>query len=152
MNWQLLQVTNMDTANLLQHHSMPLGKLLGVTLRGIRKARNRTLAEEEAKHAADVATADLQMPTRVCATESCRLRARDHTSGLSMCDQVLRTLRCSIQQTVFLPPAWCPCSRAASRIPGLQMSPRKHVTFTLSSLGTSKILQATVDELAGELV
>ena len=38
---------------------MPLGELLGVTLRSIREAGHRALAEEEAKHAADVTSADL---------------------------------------------------------------------------------------------
>ena len=50
-----------SAANLLQHHSVPLGKLLRVTLRGICEAGNGALAEEETEHAANVATADLKV-------------------------------------------------------------------------------------------
>ena len=51
--------SNRFAPHLLQHHAMPLGKLLSVTLGGIREAGHRALAEEEAEHAADVTSTNL---------------------------------------------------------------------------------------------
>ena len=87
---------------LLQHHSVPLSKLLGVTLCGIREARDGTLAKEEAEHAADVTTADLQVTKQAAGWQN--FAGKDaHAPKQS------RT-----------PGALCPFSRAASRMPRSQ--------------------------------
>lgn len=47
---------------LLEHHAMPLGELLSVALRGVGKASHWALAEEEAEHATDVTSTNLERP------------------------------------------------------------------------------------------
>ena len=88
-------------SRLLQHHSVPLSKLLGVTLCGIREARDGTLAKEEAEHAADVTTADLHTTEQAA-------RWQNHS----------KLRNCAAKDNQYrIPGASCPFSRAASRMP-----------------------------------
>lgn len=117
--WAILQTQTKP--HLLQHHAMPLGKLLSVTLGGIRETGHRALAEEEAEHAADVTSANLSSSHSL--VNLCRLRL--HVSACShsqVRDSQGRTTRVFNAKFAHCPnhgrePTWWPCSLAASKMP-----------------------------------
>lgn len=116
--------------HLLQHHAMPLGKLLSVTLGGIRETGHRALAEEEAEHAADVTSANLSSSHSL--VNLCRLRL--HVSACSHSQ-----IRDSQGRTTWV---------FNASISLLSKSrPRTHLVAML--LGS---IQNAVDEFAGDLV